>query len=486
MALKIHNTLTGIKEEFQPIDQNNVGMFVCGPTVYDYIHVGNARTFVFFDVVGRYLESKSFIVNYVQNITDIDDKIITRAHTEGRKPEEVALEFKSAFIEDMGALKIASVKNYASASEHIAEIITQVKTLIEKGYAYTAPAIKATGPDAVSAEGNHDVYFELARYEKDFPHQYGTLSGQKLDELKESSRVEMEANKLSPRDFVLWKAQNYSYEPTNESPWGLGRPGWHIEDTAISEKYLGQQYDIHGGGQDLMFPHHEAEIAQQQALSGKVPFVKYWMHGGFLTSKTEKMSKSINNFSTLRDVTKKLSRHPAETLRLYFLSAHYRSPLTFDEALVNQASVAIDRIADFLARLTKVLGEENPTLDEILKSKADKFTASMDDDFNAPSAIASVFELIRTLNPLIAKSAMSASQAESVKTFFTTTVERTLGIVPEPEEQSIPAEILELAEQREQHRIDQDWQKADTLRSRIESEGFTISDTAYGPLISAK
>ena len=503
--MKIYNTLTGLKEEFQPLDQNKVRMFVCGPTVYDYIHVGNARTFVFFDVVGRYLEFKGFELNYVQNITDIDDKIITRAHTEGKKPEGIALEYKTAFIDDMGTLKVVAVNNYALASEHIAEIITQIKTLIDKGYAYTAPAIKATGPDAVEAEGNNDVYFELARYNKDFPDQYGKLSGQITDELKEGSRVDIEANKLSPRDFVLWKAQNYSYEPVNESSWGLGRPGWHIEDTAISEKYLGQQYDIHGGGQDLMFPHHEAEIAQQQALSGKVPFVKYWMHTGFLTARpastkasageADKMSKSLNNFSTLREVMARLPRHPAETLRLYFLSAHYRSPLAFSaegrfasggDVLINQASVAIDRIADFLARLAKASGEENPTIDEILKSRADKFTASMDDDFNAPAAIASVFELIRALNPLIAKNALSAGQAETIKTFFQTTVERILGIVPEPKEQSIPPEILELAEQREQHRLDQDWTKADTIRARIESSGYTIADTPYGPLISAR
>ena len=491
--LRIYNTLSKTKDEFVPLNQNNVGMFVCGPTVYDYIHVGNARTFVFFDVVGRYLEFKGFELNYVQNITDIDDKIITRAHTEDKKPEEIALEYKTAFIDDMGTLKMVSVNNYALASEHIAEIITQVKALIEKGYAYTASAIKATGPEAVSAEGNNDVYFELARYNKDFPNQYGTLSGQKLDELKEGSRGEMEANKLHPNDFVLWKAQNYSYEPINESPWGLGRPGWHIEDTAISEKYLGQQYDIHGGGQDLMFPHHEAEIAQQQAASGKVPFVKYWLHSGFLilrpasatgSGEASKMSKSLDNFTTLRNLLAHLPNHPAETLRLYFLSAHYRSPLAYDQTLVNQAATAIDRIADFLARLTKASGEENPALDEILKTCADKFTASMDDDFNAPAAIASIFELIRALNPLIAKNTLSASQAETIKTFFQTTVERILGIVPEPKEQSIPPEILELAEQREQHRTDQDWTKADTLRARIESSGFTISDTPYGPLIS--
>ncbi|MBP9822322.1 MAG: cysteine--tRNA ligase [Candidatus Pacebacteria bacterium] len=481
--LKIHNTLTGTKEEFEPIEQNKVRMFVCGPTVYDYIHVGNARTFVFFDVVGRYLEFKNFGLNFVENITDIDDKIITRAKNEGVKPEDIALKYKTAFIEDMGGLKIASVNNYALASEHIGEIINQVKGLIEKGYAYPAPAIKATGDGAVETSGNQDVYFDLDKYSKDFPNEYGSLSNQNLDELKENTRIEMEANKRSPRDFVLWKAQNYSYEPTNESPWGLGRPGWHIEDTAISEKYLGQQYDIHGGGQDLMFPHHEAEIAQQQALSGKIPFVKYWMHGGFLVTKADKMSKSLGNVTNLRDL---LKQHNPETIRLYFLSAHYRSPLSYDDKLLNQASVAINRIADFLARIGNASGEENMELNDLLKVCSEKFSTSMDDDFNAPSAIASVFEFIRKTNPLITTNAMSAFQAETINTFFKSTVDRVLGIIPEPKEQSIPSEILELAEQREQHRLDQDWQKADSARDRIESSGFTISDTPFGPLISAK
>ncbi len=469
-------------------------MFVCGPTVYDYIHIGNARTFVFFDVVGRYLEYKAFDLNYVQNITDIDDKIITRAHTEGQKPDELALNYKSEFIKDMGNLKIVSVNNYAAASDHISEIIAQVKALIDKGYAYATPAVKAASPDAVEthsinsgqAEQNHDVYFNLDQYGRDFSGQYGKLSGQDSEKLQEGSRVEMEANKINPRDFVLWKAQNYSYEPAWQSPWGMGRPGWHIEDTAISEKYLGQQYDIHGGGQDLMFPHHEAEIAQQQAASGKVPFVQYWMHAGFLTSKADKMSKSLNNFSTLRNVVTRLPRHAAETVRLYFLSAHYRSPLAFEESLVNQASVAVDRIADFLARLAKVSGEENSTLDEILKSKSDKFGMAMDDDFNAPAAIAAIFELIRALNPLIAKNMISASQAETVLAFFNTTVERVLGIVPEPKEQSIPPEILEWAEQREKHRAAKNFSEADLIRGQIEAAGYTIDDTPYGPLISSK
>ncbi len=485
--MKIYNTLTGQKEEFKPLEENKVRMFVCGPTVYDYIHIGNARTFVFFDVVGRYLEYKGFDLNYVQNITNIDDKIIMRAHTEGKKPEELALYYRTEFIQDAGDLKIVSVNNYASASEHITEIINQVKILIEKGYAYPAPAIKADGPDAVEVKPQqHDIYFELERYKKDFPDQYGKLSGQIAEDLKEGTRVDMKTNKINPRDFVLWKAQNYSYDWATESPWGMGRPGWHIEDTAISEKYLGQQYDIHGGGQGLMFPHHEAEIAQQQAASGKVPFVRYWMHAGFLINKDDKMSKSLGNFTTLRNLLTNIPHHPAETIRLYFLSAHYRSPLAFDDTLLNQAGVAIDRIADFLTRLSKMSGEENPAVDELLKSKSDKFLAGMDDDFNAPSAIAAVFELIRALNPLISKNAISTSQAETVFAFFHIIVEQILGIVPEPQEQTIPPEILELAEQREQHRTDQDWQKADSLRTRIENEGFTIVDTPYGPLISKK
>lgn len=484
--MKIYNTLTKQKEEFQPMDQNKVRMFVCGPTVYDFIHMGNARTFVFFDVVGRYLEYKAFELNYVQNITDIDDKIITRAHTEGAKPDEIALKYKTEFIKDMGDLKIVAVNNYAAASDHISEIIAQVKTLIDKGYAYATPAIKAEGPDAVETGENHDVYFNLDQYGRDFSGDYGKLSGQTAEGIQEGARVEMEANKQNPRDFVLWKAQNYSYEPAWQSPWGMGRPGWHIEDTAISEKYLGQQYDIHGGGQDLMFPHHEAEIAQQQAASGKVPFVKYWLHTGFLITKADKMSKSLGNFSTLRDVMIRLPRHGAETIRLYFLSAHYRSPLSFDDTLINQASVAVDRIADFMARLSKASGEQNTEADEILKSKSEKFTAAMDDDFNAPAAIASVFELIRALNPLIGKNLISAAQAEAISTFFKTTVERVLGIVPEPKEQTIPAEVLELAEQREKKRAEKNYPEADLLRGQIESAGYTVEDTPYGPLISAK
>ncbi|MEK9158351.1 MAG: cysteine--tRNA ligase, partial [Patescibacteria group bacterium] len=423
---------------------------------------------------------------YLQNITDIDDKIITRAHNEDKKPEELAQHFKNEFVTDMGNLKIRAVNNYASASEHIPEIISQVKNLIEKGYAYAVPAIKASGADAVETADNNDVYFDLNKYTKEFPNQYGHLSGQNLDELKENTRVEMEANKKSPRDFVLWKAQNYSYEPTNESPWGMGRPGWHIEDTAISEKYLGQQYDIHGGGQDLKFPHHEAEIAQQQASSGKVPFVNYWMHAGFLINKSDKMSKSLGNFKTLRDVYSTLSNHPAETLRLYFLSAHYRSPLAFEESLIKQAGTAIDRIADFLARLSHISGEENPVADELLKSQSEKFNLAMDDDFNAPAGIASVFELIRSLNSLISQNKLSANQAIAILAFFNETVEKILGIVPEPKEQSIPNEVLELVEQREQHRKDQAWDKADASRTKIESLGYAIEDTSYGPLVSSK
>jgi cysteinyl-tRNA synthetase len=484
--MKIYNTLSSQKEEFKPMDQNKVRMFVCGPTVYDFIHIGNARTFIFFDVVGRYLEYKNFELNYVQNITDIDDKIITRAHTEGHTPEEIALEYKTAFIKEMGDMKVVAVNHYASASEHVTEIINQIKTLMDKGFAYAVPAVKASGPDAIDPGTNNDVYFDLDHYNQYFPHEYGSLSHQNQNELKEGTRVEMEANKKQPRDFVLWKAQNFSYESAFESPWGNGRPGWHIEDTAISEKYLGQQYDIHGGGQDLIFPHHEAEMAQQQAASGKVPFVRYWMHAGFLINKEDKMSKSLGNFSTLRDLIARLPRHPTETLRLYFLSAQYRSPLAFEDALVHQAAVAVDRIADFLARLGKASGQENPAIDEIVKQKTTMFLDAMDDDFNAPRAIAAVFELIRGSNSFVSKNQLSAVQADTIKALFKTTIERILGIVPEPREQSIPPEILELAEQREKYRADKDFIQADALRGQIEATGFTIDDTPYGPLISAK
>lgn len=474
-----------MKEELQPIEENKIRMFVCGPTVYDYIHIGNARTFVAFDIIGRYLEYKGFELNYVQNITDIDDKIIQRAKDEGKKPADIAAHFQKAFLEDMTALKISAVNHYALASEHIEEIKDQIARLIEKGYAYAAPTVRAAGADAVDPGENHDVYFDLKKYQADFPNQYGQLSRQTAAGLETGVRVEMEANKRDPRDFVLWKAQNYTFDPAWESPWGMGRPGWHIEDTAISEKYLGQQYDIHGGGLDLIFPHHEAEIAQQQAASGKVPFVKYWLHTGFLVIKDEKMSKSLGNFSMLREVMAGLSKHKAETLRLYFLSAHYHSPLTFESKLIEQSEAAVDRIADFLARLEKASGDENPIADEKLKESADKFYASMDDDFNAPAAIAAIFELIRGLNQLLLKNHISANQATALKTFFGT-IERILGIVPEPQEQKIPAEILELVDQREVFRKDKKYQEADTIRTQIETRGYRLDDTAFGPIVSQK
>jgi cysteinyl-tRNA synthetase len=480
--LKVHNSLTNKIEEFQPLEQNKVRMFVCGPTVYDLIHAGNARSAVVFDVIGRYLEYKGFELNYVQNITDIDDKIIHRAHEENKNPTELAEHYKDEFLKDVRDLKITSVNNYASASEHISEIQNQIKILIEKGYAYSASAIRAQGADAIDPDNNKDVYFDLEKYKQDFPGQYGQLSGQTEADLETGVRVEMEQNKKHPHDFVLWKAKNYEYDMSWQSPWGWGRPGWHIEDTAISEKYLGQQYDLHGGGQDLKFPHHEAEISQQQAASGKVPFVKYWLHNGFLVNKSEKMAKSLGNFLTAREL---LKNHSSEAVRFYFISSHYRAPLAFEDSLVNQSSAAVDRIADFLAKLEKVSGKDNKEVESILNQSATKFELALDDDFNTPAALAALFELIRKINSLIAKNQISKIQAESLKTFLAK-VEKILGIIPVPEEQNIPESILDLVEQRETMRKEKNWAEADKIRTQIESGGYQIDDTAFGPIVSQK
>lgn len=465
--MEIYNTLTRKKELFEPRDSagKKVQMFVCGPTVYDSIHIGNARTFVFFDVVAKYLKYKGYDVNYIQNVTDIDNKIIERAQKEGIDPLEYAKKYSNIFKQDMQALGVTSPE-YKNATDHIPEVIKQVQALLDKGSAYIIE--------------NDGIYFDLSTFLD-----YGKLSGRTALIADDAvSRIDDSDKKRNKGDFAIWKFKQHN-DPSWTAPFGDGRPGWHIEDTSITDKYFGPQYDIHGGGQDLIFPHHEAEIAQQESASGLKPFVKYWMHAGFLINKSNKMSKSLGNFKTARDLLNGLSKHKAETLRLYFLSAHYHAPLNFDEILVNQSSVAVDRIADFLDKLENVSGSENNSVEEHLKQSTDKFYASMDDDFNAPLAIASIFELIRTVNPLLIKNKISAEQAESLKTFLST-VKDILGIIPTPEKQKIPTEILELVEQREGARTEKDWQKADNIRNQIELKGYTVEDTQFGPMVFIK
>lgn len=485
MDIRIYNTLTDKKEKLEAVDSRSflsffkkkkINMFVCGPTVYDYIHIGNARTFVNFDLIASYLKKRGYDVNYLQNITDIDDKIINRAKEEGIKPKDLAERFTKEYFEDIKKLNIDSVDNFALASEHIDEIFKQIKTLIKKEYAYVVPSIAVEGPDAVNDMNNKDVYFDVSKF-KD----YGKLSKQKIEEQETGTRINTQSNKKEPQDFVLWKAQNYTYEPSWSSPWGMGRPGWHIEDTAISEKYLGQQYEIHCGGLDLKFPHHEAEIAQQEAASGKKPFVKYWLHSGLLTVNGEKMSKSLNNFITAREALKEYS---TEVLRFFMINAHYRSPLDYSAKNLRQAESTLNRLIEFKEELLMIKpGSTNPEAVERLAKLKDEFSKFMDDDFNVPGALAVLFDFIKEMNLLIAVNKLGKENAKDILEFIDK-IDSFLKIIPEKEE--APQEVIDLVSQREHARTDKDFEKADELRKKIEKMGYIVKDTPSGPQIRKK
>lgn len=459
--MKLLDTLSGEKKEFIPREKGKVNLFVCGPTVYDLSHIGHAKTYVFFDVLAKYLRYLGFEVFYLQNITDIDDKIIARAKEEKKDPLELAENFKKEYLSDMESLGINGVTKYAQATEYISQIVNQVKILKEKGFAYL-----------IDGEG---YYFDLSK----FP-DYGKLSGRTMETAEDSiSRIDENVKKRNKGDFALWKLS----ASDSESGWitkiGRGRPGWHIEDTAITETYFGFQYDIHGGAIDLKFPHHEAEIAQQESASGQKPLVNYWLHTGFLTVGGQKMAKSLANFITIRDVLKKYDK---KTVRLYLLSVHYRSPLDYGDRALDQARSAGEKMADFLSRLDIAGGAENMESDRILKEAVQKFASSMDDDLNTPEALSAIFSLIRKLNPFIVKNEISRSQAENIKKFFRQ-IDLLLDIVPEPKTANIPQEINELVEKREELRIGKDWPEADKIRKQIEKVGYKIDDTVYGPLI---
>ncbi|TSC92032.1 MAG: cysteinyl-tRNA synthetase [Parcubacteria group bacterium Licking1014_17] len=477
--LRIYNTLTNSKEYFLSSD-TKIRMFVCGPTVYNYIHIGNARLFTVFDVVAKYLRYLGYKLSYIQNITDIDDKIINQAKENNETSETVAKRFLNEFYKDIKSLGITSVDSYPKASEHIPEIIGQIKKLVEKGAAYAVPSVAVSGEDAINDPANNDVYFSVAM----FP-EFGKLSKQQLDKLEAGARVETETNKRDPKDFVLWKAQNYIYEPSWDSPWGKGRPGWHIEDTAITEKYFGPQYEIHGGGQDLMFPHHEAEIAQQESISGLQPFVKYWMHAGFLTMKDDKMSKSTGNFITLRDA---MEEYGMETLRFYFLSSHYRAPLDYADETIKQSAAATTRLAEFYLKLKSIKNslktEPNEKNFSAISTITGFFEKDMDDDFNTSRAFSRAFDLIRYASPLINDGSLDV---ESYKKIMETLdlMNSIFGIIPK-ELTEIPANVKKLCEERERARASKNYGQADYIRMQIQALGYRVDDTKYGPFIKKK
>jgi cysteinyl-tRNA synthetase len=460
--MRLYNTMTRTKEEFKPLKDKVVNMYVCGPTVYNYIHIGNARAFIVFDTVRRYLEYKGYTVNYVQNFTDIDDKIINRAKEENTTEKEIAERFIEEYFKDADALGIKRATVHPRATEHIDDIIEFIKILIDKGYAYVV-------------DGN--VYFETAKF-KD----YGKLSHKNIDELMAGARVEIDEKKKNPLDFALWKAQKPG-EPAWDSPWGKGRPGWHIECSVMSTKYLGKTLDIHAGGPDLIFPHHENEIAQSEAAYDQ-PFSKYWMHIGYLNVNNEKMSKSKGNFFTVRELTEK---YDPEVLRLFMLMAHYRSPINFSLDLLDQAKSAYERLSNavvnlkHLANITKdrELSDEEKDLIVKFDEYKKQFEEAMDDDFNTADAISVLFEMAKTANANLNGNS-SKKLVEYILEMFLK-LSDVLGLSYKNAETEIEdEEILRLIEERQKARKEKNWKLADEIRDKLKERGIILEDTPEG------
>lgn len=448
--------------------------FVCGPTVYDFAHIGHARTYIAFDVIVKYLRKAGHKVFYLQNITDIDDKIINRAKESKETPQALARKFEKAYLQDMKALRVNSVTKYARATAYIKEIASQVQRLLAKKYAYE-----------IVGDG---IYFDIAKF-KD----YGKLSGRTTEQAEDAtSRIDESIKKRNKGDFALWK-----YSKPGEPNWPFdslrslradrseersGRPGWHIEDTAITEKHFGAQYDIHGGAKDLLFPHHEAEIAQMEAISGKKPLVKYWMHTGFLTIGGEKMSKSLGNFITVRDF---LAKHSSRLLRFLILKTHYRSPIDYSENILEQAKQELGRIDEFTQRVQNVFARsKNRAPSNIageLKEMQIQFFEAMDDDFNTPEALAVLFMLIKQGNILLTANAIRKLEAKEILSFLKDIDVFFDFVFVGRGKQNIPAKIVKLVQQREKYRTEKNWQKADDLRKQIELQGWQVEDMETGP-----
>ena len=466
MIMYIYNSMSRKKEEFKPIHEGKVGIYSCGPTVYDYFHIGNARPFITFDVLRRQLEREGYEVTFVQNFTDVDDKMIRRANEEGITVKELADRFIAAYYEDAKALGVRPATVHPKATEHIPEIIHLVQTLIEKGHAYATPS--------------GDVYYRVSSYPG-----YGKLSGQSVEdrEMGASERLDVETDKESPADFALWKAQKPG-EPAWESPWGMGRPGWHIECSAMSMKYLGETFDIHCGGKDLLFPHHEDEIAQSEGATGH-PYVHYWMHNGFINIDNQKMSKSLNNFFTVRDIAKE---YDLEVVRYFLLSAHYRSPINFSRDQIEAASSSLSRLYNARNNLRFLLenGENrdmNPDEEAFcqrLKEYEHKFDAAMDDDLNTADALGAIFELVKDAN--VSLTSISAKAAIQAALDSLLAICGVLGILSK-DENAIPEKIQKMLDERAEARKNRNWSRSDELRDAIKAEGYTVEDTKQGQKI---
>lgn len=473
--LKLYNTISKKKEILRffgspsrSLRANKINLFVCGPTVYDFSHIGHARTYIAFDVIVRYLKAKKFDVFYLQNITDIDDKIIKRAAETQESWQALASRFEKEYVKDMKALRVLSVSKYARATDYIPEIISQVTRLLEKEYAYVIP--------------EDGIYYDISTFKE-----YGKLSGRITQQGQDAvSRIDDSVKKRHKGDFALWKLAQHRTkssgagfsEPSWPSPWGAGRPGWHIEDTAITEKYFGSQYDIHGGARDLIFPHHEAEIAQMEGISGKKPFVRAWMHTGFLTIGGEKMSKSLGNFITIRDF---LFKHPPRLLRFFVLKTHYRSPIDYSEALLLQAEQELARIDEFVQKL-KTLKSAPATSKNVKLVQGTKkaFFDAMEDDINTPKAVAALFDLVKKGNVLLAKLALNRDDAKDILALLREFDEILSFIFWQEKAARIPREVASLLAKREEYRTKKQWEKADEMRTLIAGKGWQVEDTQDG------
>ena len=454
--MRIFNTLSRSKEEFVPMQAGEVRMYSCGVTVYDLSHIGHARMMVVFDVIARYLRHAGYRVTFVRNFTDIDDKIIRRANQEGVAAREVSERYIQAFREDIAALGVLPPDVEPKATEHVAEMIALIERLVAGGFAYVV---------------NGDVYFEISTFPP-----YGRLSGKNLDDLLAGARVDVDERKRDPRDFALWKAAKPG-EPSWESPWGPGRPGWHIECSAMAARYLGESFDIHGGGEDLIFPHHECEIAQTEAVTGK-PFSRYWVHNGMVNLGSEKMSKSLGNTLLIREMVK---RHTPDALRFWILGTHYRNPLEFAEERLGEAARALERVWGPVIESRKhgepPAGELSPDLARF----RDAFVAAMDDDFNTPQALGALFEMANALNRMRA-----GDPAEFVRgARVLAELLGTLGLTePRSAIEDVPRELAEkivsLVRARADARTRREWKRADELRAELSGLGVTVKDSAQG------
>ena len=457
--MKIFNTLTRKKEEFKPIEEGKVKIYACGPTVYNFIHIGNARPLCVFVVLRRFLEYIGYDVIFVQNFTDIDDKIIKRANEEGLTYKEVSEKYIEEFWKDVKGMNVREATVHPKATENIDEIIDIVSTLIDKGYAYAV---------------NGDVYFSPSKFKE-----YGKLSHQPLEDLEAGARIMVGEVKKEPMDFALWKSAKPG-EPYWDSPWGHGRPGWHIECSAMVRRYLGKTIDIHCGGQDLIFPHHENEIAQSECCNG-VPFAHYWMHNGYINVDNVKMSKSLGNFFTVRDVAEKYGYEP---IRFLMISSQYRSPINYSTDIIEQCKASLARLYNCRDGLDFALEKagDGAVSDELLAmfdKRRRQFIDAMSDDLNTADAIAALFELVRDINSnVIAANANKGSVEEAIKVFDE--LADVLGLVYDRKKESIDDEIEALIEQRTQARKDRNWAEADRIRDELKAKGIVLEDTAQG------